>query len=131
MERFAGAIPADLSGKSVLDIGCNGGFYSIQMKRRGAARVLGDRFRSRLSGAGSFRRRGRGLEIDVRAAVGLRCRLAAASGSTSCCSWACSTIFAIRCLRSICIRENVAGDIMVFQSMQRGSGESEPVARGL
>jgi tRNA (mo5U34)-methyltransferase len=39
--RFAGAIPADLSGKTVLDIGCNGGFYSIEMKRRGAERVLG------------------------------------------------------------------------------------------
>src|SRR4051812_1420613 len=38
---FADAIPADLSGKSVLDIGCNGGFYSIEMKRRGARRVLG------------------------------------------------------------------------------------------
>jgi tRNA (mo5U34)-methyltransferase len=25
----------------VLDIGCNGGFYSIEMKRRGAARVVG------------------------------------------------------------------------------------------
>src|SRR5918912_1485428 len=34
-------IPTDLSGASVLDIGCNGGFYSIQMKRRGASRVLG------------------------------------------------------------------------------------------
>lgn len=33
-------IPADLSGKTVLDIGCNGGFYSIEMKRRGASRVL-------------------------------------------------------------------------------------------
>jgi tRNA (mo5U34)-methyltransferase len=38
---FEHAIPADLSGKSVLDIGCNGGFYSIEMKRRGAARVVG------------------------------------------------------------------------------------------
>lgn len=26
---------------TVLDIGCNGGFYSIEMKRRGAKRVLG------------------------------------------------------------------------------------------
>lgn len=26
---------------TVLDVGCNGGFYSIEMKRRGAARVLG------------------------------------------------------------------------------------------
>jgi tRNA (mo5U34)-methyltransferase len=38
---FADAIPADLTGKSVLDIGCNAGFYSVEMKRRGAARVLG------------------------------------------------------------------------------------------
>jgi tRNA (mo5U34)-methyltransferase len=38
--RFAHALPADLTGKTVLDIGCNGGFYSIEMKRRGAARVL-------------------------------------------------------------------------------------------
>ena len=27
--NFADAIPADLRDKSVLDIGCNGGFYSI------------------------------------------------------------------------------------------------------
>ena len=38
--HFADAIPADLSGKSVLDVGCNAGFYSLEMKRRGAARVL-------------------------------------------------------------------------------------------
>ena len=37
---FEWAIPAELKGKSVLDIGCNGGFYSIEMKRRGADRVL-------------------------------------------------------------------------------------------
>ena len=40
-EAFKHAIPADLNGKSVLDIGCNGGFYSIEMKRRGADRVVG------------------------------------------------------------------------------------------
>src|SRR3954452_22627373 len=38
--NFASAIPADLSGKTVLDIGCNAGFYSIEMKRRGAERVV-------------------------------------------------------------------------------------------
>src|ERR1051326_1323480 len=38
---FAHAIPRDLHGKSVLDVGCNAGFYSIEMKRRGASRVLG------------------------------------------------------------------------------------------
>jgi tRNA (mo5U34)-methyltransferase len=35
------AIPANMSGMTVLDIGCNGGFYSLEMKRRGASRVLG------------------------------------------------------------------------------------------
>src|SRR5438046_10015507 len=39
--QFAHAIPQDLTGKTVLDIGCNAGFYSIEMKRRGARRVLG------------------------------------------------------------------------------------------
>ena len=32
--RFAHAIPEDLTGRTVLDIGCNAGFYSIEMKRR-------------------------------------------------------------------------------------------------
>jgi len=39
-KRFSAAIPEDLSGKSVLDVGCNAGFYSIQMKQRGAARIV-------------------------------------------------------------------------------------------
>ncbi len=39
--NFRNAIPEDLTGMSVLDIGCNGGFYSIEMKRRGAEYVLG------------------------------------------------------------------------------------------
>lgn len=39
-KRFAHALPQNLSGRSVLDIGCNAGFYSIEMKRRGAERVV-------------------------------------------------------------------------------------------
>jgi tRNA (mo5U34)-methyltransferase len=39
--HFADAIPRDLRGMTVLDIGCNAGFYAIEMKRRGADRVLG------------------------------------------------------------------------------------------
>jgi tRNA (mo5U34)-methyltransferase len=34
-------ISKDLRGKSVLDIGCNSGFFSLEMKRRGAERVVG------------------------------------------------------------------------------------------
>ena len=39
-QRFSTSIPEDLMGKSVLDVGCNAGFYSLQMKRRGADRVV-------------------------------------------------------------------------------------------
>ncbi len=34
-------LPADLRGKSLLDVGCNAGFYAVEAKRRGATRVLG------------------------------------------------------------------------------------------
>ncbi len=40
-QNFQDAVPKDLTGLTVLDIGCNAGFYSIQMKLRGASRVLG------------------------------------------------------------------------------------------
>jgi tRNA (mo5U34)-methyltransferase len=40
-KHVAGSIPEDLTGATALDIGCNAGFYCIQMKRRGAERVLG------------------------------------------------------------------------------------------
>ncbi len=33
-------VPKDLSGKTVLDLGCNSGYFSVQMKKRGAARVV-------------------------------------------------------------------------------------------
>src|SRR4029077_12473449 len=38
MEPF---VPRDLSGKSVLDIGCNSGFFGMEMKKRNADRVVG------------------------------------------------------------------------------------------
>lgn len=33
-------LPEDLQGASVLDLGCNSGFMSVQMKKRGAGRVV-------------------------------------------------------------------------------------------
>jgi tRNA (mo5U34)-methyltransferase len=38
--KIESAVPADMRGWSVLDIGCNGGFYSVELARRGA-HVLG------------------------------------------------------------------------------------------
>src|SRR5438874_870007 len=41
LEQVKGlGIPADLSGKAVLDIGCSDGFFSFECEKRGAARVL-------------------------------------------------------------------------------------------
>ncbi len=34
-------IPKNLAGGSVLDLGCNAGFFAVKMKERGAGRVLG------------------------------------------------------------------------------------------
>ena len=39
-KNIKAAIPEDLSGWKVLDIGCNAGFYSIELAKRGAD-VLG------------------------------------------------------------------------------------------
>ena len=122
-QRFAAALPADLTGKTVLDIGCNAGFYSVEMKRRGASRVLGidsdDRYldQARLAtGALGFD----GVEFanlsvyDV-ASIGERFDLVIFMG----------VLYHLRhpLLALDLIREHVAGDMMLFQTMQQGSGE--------
>jgi tRNA (mo5U34)-methyltransferase len=63
-EFFKHAIPDDLSGQSVLDIGCNGGFYSFEMKRRGATRVLGVDHDPVYLAQARFAREQLGLEVE-------------------------------------------------------------------
>jgi tRNA (mo5U34)-methyltransferase len=53
-----------LQGASVLDIGCNGGFYSIEMKRRGAGRVLGIDVDDRYLNQARFAAQTLGLKIE-------------------------------------------------------------------
>ena len=73
----------------------------IEMKRRGAGRVLGIDSDDALSRAGALRRRGArastssSAQLSVYDVAQLR-----RDASTSCCSWACSTTCAIRCWRS-------------------------------
>ena len=59
-------LPADLRGKSVLDVGCNAGFYSVEAKRRGAARVLGVDAQRREIRQARFVRTVLGLDIEFR-----------------------------------------------------------------
>jgi tRNA (mo5U34)-methyltransferase len=63
--QIAHAIPLDLSGATVLDIGCNGGFYSIEMKRRGARRVLGIDVDDRYLNQARFAAETLGIDLDL------------------------------------------------------------------
>jgi tRNA (mo5U34)-methyltransferase len=63
-KHVAPEIPEDLHGAAVLDIGCNGGFYSIQMKRRGADRVLGIDIDDRYLDQARYASKTLGLEIE-------------------------------------------------------------------
>jgi tRNA (mo5U34)-methyltransferase len=65
-ETIGKCLPEDLSGKTVLDVGCNAGFYAIEAKRRGARRVLGvDGQRQHVRQA-VFVRKLLGLDIEYR-----------------------------------------------------------------
>lgn len=47
-------VPKDLRGKTVLDIGCNAGYLSLEMKKRGAERVISIDFMAHLVGQVRF-----------------------------------------------------------------------------
>jgi tRNA (mo5U34)-methyltransferase len=120
-KRFAPHLPADLRGKSVLDIGCNAGFYSIEMKRRGAERVLGIDSDERYLAQARLASEVLGCDdiefarVDVYdvGAIGEKFDLVIFMG----------VLYHLRhpLLALDLIREHVAKDLMLFQSMQRGS----------
>jgi tRNA (mo5U34)-methyltransferase len=64
--HFESVVPTDLRGLSVLDIGCNAGFYSFEMKRRGAARVLGVDHDPEYLAQAAFAREQLGLDVEFR-----------------------------------------------------------------
>lgn len=124
--KFEHAIPADLTGKSVLDIGCNAGFYSIEMKRRGASRVLGLDFDDAYLEQARFAAELAETDIEFRklsvydvGALGERFDVVIFMG----------VLYHLRhpLLALDLIRDHVAGDMLIFQSMQRGSQEVFPV----
>src|SRR5438876_3533740 len=65
-KQIASAIPEDLTGATVLDVGCNAGFYSMEMKKRGAKRVLGIDVVDRYLNQARFVAETLGLEIELR-----------------------------------------------------------------
>ena len=63
-KEIASAFPQDMHGATVLDLGCNGGFYSLEMKKRGARRVLAVDVDDRYLNQARFAARTLGLEIE-------------------------------------------------------------------
>ncbi len=59
-------LPKDLTGKSLLDVGCNGGFYCVEAKRLGASRVLGVDGQRQHVRQGLFVRKVLGLDLEFR-----------------------------------------------------------------
>ncbi len=118
-ERFAHAIPADLSGKTVLDIGCNAGFYSLEMKRRGASRVLGVDHDPHYLAQGKLAAEVSGLEVEFRQ---LEVYDVGALGESFDVVIFMGVLYHLRhpLLALDLIREHVAGDLLIFQSLQRG-----------
>jgi tRNA (mo5U34)-methyltransferase len=122
------SIPADLTGKSVLDIGCNGGYFSIQMKRRGADRVLAidsdpgyleqARFAAHVTGVDiEFRL------LDVYQVAALRERFDVVLFM--------GVLYHLRhpLLALDLLNEHVVKDTLIFQSLLRGSSEVAPVEK--
>ena len=121
--RFAHALPDDLAGASVLDIGCNAGFYSFEMKKRGAGRVLGIETDPRYLAQGRLAADALGFgDVEFRqcsvydvGSLQEKFDLVIFMG----------VLYHLRhpLLALDLIRQHVAGDRMLFQTMQQGSNE--------
>lgn len=125
--QFREAIPEDLTGRSVLDIGCNAGFYSMEMKRRGAARVLGIDTDERYLAQAKFAAEILDIDVEYRklavwdvAVLKEKFDLVIFMG----------VLYHLRhpLLALDLIHEHVAADLFLFQSMQRGSRKVAPIA---
>jgi tRNA (mo5U34)-methyltransferase len=126
--RFAGVIPDNLQGKTVLDIGCNAGFYAMEMKRRGADRVLGLDTDDEYLEQAKFAADVNGLKIEFRkmstydvGQLGEKFDLIIFMG----------VLYHLRhpLLALDLIHEHVARDMLLFQSMLRGSSRVDTIER--
>ena len=125
-QTFEHALPADLRGRTVLDVGCNAGFFAIQMKQRGAARVVGIDSDARYLAQARLAAVVLGVDIELRqttvydvASLGERFDIVLFMG----------VLYHLRhpLLALDLLREHVVGDVLLFQTMLRGSPEAQPV----
>jgi tRNA (mo5U34)-methyltransferase len=119
-------LPDDLKGASVLDIGCNAGFYSLEMKRRNAGYVLGIDSDVKYLDQARFAAEHFKLDIEFRqmsvyevGKLGRRFDLVLFMG----------VFYHLRhpLLALDLLYSHVVDDLMLFQSLQRGAPGSFPV----
>jgi tRNA (mo5U34)-methyltransferase len=123
---FENVLPWDLRGRTVLDIGCNAGFFSIKMKQRGAERVVGIDSDARYLAQARFAADVVGVDIELMelsvydvARLGERFDLVLFMG----------VLYHLRhpLLALDLLHEHVVGDLLLFQTMQRGSPHARPL----
>lgn len=123
---FEHALPDRLDGRTVLDVGCNAGYFSIALKRRGAARVVGIDADPRYLEQARLAADLNGVAIELRqmsvydvAALGERFDIVLFLG----------VLYHLRypLLALDLLHEHVVDDMLVCQTMLRGSSATEPV----
>lgn len=126
-EGFKHVLPDDLEGRSVLDIGCNAGFYSMEMKRRNAGKVVGIDSDPRYLRQAEFAAHHAGLDIEFRqlsvydvGKLARRFDLVIFMG----------VLYHLRhpLLALDLLYEHVVGGLMLFQCLQRGDERTPALA---
>src|SRR4051812_10167125 len=125
---FENTLPWNLRGRSVLDVGCNAGFFAIKMKERGASRVVGIDSDPRYLAQARLAAELSGTDIEFRqmtvyevAALQERFDIVLFLG----------VLYHLRhpLLALDLLHEHVVGDRLLFQTMLRGSTAVNPVGR--
>src|SRR3979409_538884 len=121
--NFADVVPKSLKGKSVLRIGCEAGFYAIEMNRRCGDRVLGLDSRDEYLAQARFAADVSGLDVEFR---NLSVYDVGEHGETFDLVIFMGVLYHLRhpLLALDLIYEHVARDSLLFQSMQRGSART-------
>ena len=125
--RFARALPENLQGRTVLDIGCNAGFYAIEMKRRGADRVVAIETDARYLEQARFAAAVSDCDIEFRqCSIYDLPRLGEKFDVVLCMG----VVYHLRypLLALDLIRRYAVNELLVFQSMLRGSPMVEPLS---
>jgi tRNA (mo5U34)-methyltransferase len=116
-----------MHGMRVLDIGCNAGFFALEMKRRGAERVVGIDSDARYLAQAELASEVLGLRIEL-----AQLSVYEVEQLREQFDWVIfsGVLYHLRypLLALDLIRKHVVSDMLLFQSMQRGSQEVSELA---